>query len=51
MLIFRKLNLVEVLANRFMLILTSFLNQVRAGPQPMYAWFLEITLVRMSVCV
>ena len=33
------------------LMLPSFLNQARAGRRPARAWFLEITLVRTSVCV
>ena len=28
-----------------------FLNQARAGLRPARVWFLEITLVRTSVCV
>ena len=29
----------------------EFLNQARAGRRPARAWFLEITLMRTSVCV
>ena len=35
----------------YIFISEEFLNQARAGRRPARAWFIEITLMRTSVCV